>query len=168
MLKAKLETLDGLHEDLHDMYEKTDDGYVLKAPEGFVAADSVEDVSGLKSALTKERDAATKAGRENKSLKEKLAGIDTDKYQSLLDAEASAETTALEKKGEWDKIKEQMVTQHATDLSTKDAEIARLKGQLEHVQVDAKVIEAITKADGNVELLRRIVRDRVQLNTDDM
>jgi len=166
-LKAKITSLDDVHESVQDLYEKDGEGFKLKAPEGFVAADSVEDVSGLKSALSKERDTARTVGRENKALKDKLAGFDTDKFDALLAAEAAAETTKLQEAGEFEKIKEQMVTQHATELSAKDTEIARLTGQLENVQIDSKVVEAISKAGGNVELLKPHVRSRLQLNTDD-
>lgn len=166
--KLKIASLEEVHESLHDQYDKQDDGsYTLKPPEGFVAADSVEDVGGLKSALQKERETARATARENKSLKEKLSGVDPEKYKELLDKEAEAEQSALEKAGEWDKIKAQMSTQHAADLASKDKEIARLQRQLEHVQIDSKVVEAISKAGGNVELLKPHVRSRLQLNTDD-
>lgn len=167
-LQAKLETLDGLHDSLHDMYEKRDDSmYHLKPPEGFVSADDVEDVTGLKSALQKERDASREAARKLKATQEKYGAIDPDKYQSLLDQEHDAEQKRLEKAGEWEKMREQMSAAHTGELSEKDKEIARLRGQLEHVQIDSKVVEAISKAEGNVELLKPHVRSRLQLNTDD-
>lgn len=167
-LKIKLDTLDSLPETLHDLYEKQDDGtFHLIPPEGFVSADSVEDTGGLKSALQKERDAARTAAQKVKALEGKLAGIDPDKYKELLDKEADAETKRLEQAGEWTKMKEQMTTQHAADLQKEREISARLTRQLETVQIDSKVIEAISKAGGNVELLKPHVRSRLLLNTDD-
>lgn len=167
-LVMKLDSLDGLHEDLHDLYEKQEDGsFSLIPPEGFVASDDLEDTSGLKSALTKTRDEKRELARKLKATSEKFAGFDVEEYETLKGAATDAETAKLEAAGEWDKIKEQMTTQHAADMAGKDAEIARLTGQLESVQIDSKVVEAISKAGGNVELLKPHVRQRLQLNTDD-
>jgi hypothetical protein len=166
-LQATLNTLEGLHESVHDMYEERDGTYHLIPPDGFVPADSVEDVGGLKSALQKERDAAREAARKLKATQEKYGAIDPDKYQALLDQEQDAETKRLEKAGEWEKMKEQMSAAHAADIQKERDENARLRGQLEHVQIDSKVVEAISKAEGNVELLKPHVRSRLQLNTDD-
>jgi hypothetical protein len=166
-LAKQLDSLDELPEQLHDLYEKTDAGFVLIPPEGFVAADEVEDVGGLKSALTKTREEKREAARKLKLMQEKFSGFDVEEYEKLKAAEMDAETAKLEAAGEWDKIKDQMKTQHAADLAAKDSIIARLTGQLETVQVDSKVVEAISKAGGNVELLKPHVRSRLQLNTDD-
>lgn len=167
-LKTKLDSLDDINEALHDLYEKQDDGsYSLIPPEGFVSADDIEDTAGLKSALQKERDSGKEAMRKLKATQEKFGSIDPEKYQAMLDAEAEAETNRLAKAGEWDKMKEQMSTQHATELAGKDKEIARLRDQIEHVQIDSKVVEAISKSGGNVELLKPHVRSRLQLNTED-
>jgi len=167
-LNIKLDTLDNLPEALHDLYEKRDDGaFHLMPPDGFVSADDLEDTSGLKSALQKERDAARTAAQKVKALEGKLAGIDPDKYKELLDKEADAETKRLEQAGEWTKMKEQMTVQHSADLQKEREISARLTRQLETVQIDSKVIEAISKAGGNVELLKPHVRSRLLLNTDD-
>lgn len=167
-LTLKLKNLDDTHESLHDLYEKQEDGsFKLIPPEGFVAADGVEDVGGLKSALNKTRDEKRESGRKLKALQEKYAGFDVDDYEKLKGLETDAATAKLEAAGEWEKIKEQMTTQHAESLSVKDKEIARVTRQLEKVEVDSKVIAAISKAGGNVELLTPHVRSRLQLNTDD-
>lgn len=167
-LALTLTSLEDLHEDLHDLYEKQDDGsFSLIPPEGFVSADDVEDTAGLKSALAKTRDEKRELARKLKNTSEKFAGFDMDEYEKLKGAETDAETAKLAAAGEWDKIKEQMITQHAADLQKERDENARLTRQLEAVQVDSKVVEAISKAGGNVELLKPHVRSRLQLNTDD-
>ena len=166
-LALKLDSLDELHESLHDLYEEKDGSFHLIPPEGLVAADSVEDVSGLKSALNKTREEKREAARKAKALTEKFAGFDVEEYEKLKAAETDAETAKLEAAGEWDKIKEQMKTQHAADIQREKDEKARLTRQLESVQVDSKIVEGISKAGGNVELLKLLVRQRVKLNTDD-
>ena len=167
-LALKLASLDDLNEALHELYEKQDDGsFNLIPPEGLISADDVEDTAGLKSALAKTRDEKRELARKLKNTSEKYAGLDLDEYESLKGASADAETAKLEAAGEWDKIKGQMITQHAAELQKERDENARLTRQLETVQVDSKVVSAISKAQGNVELLTPHVRSRLQLNTDD-
>ena len=166
-LALKIDSLDGLHESLHDLYEEKDGSFILIPPEGLVAADDVEDVSGLKSALNKTRDEKRELARKLKNTSEKFAGFDLDEYETLKGAATDAETAKLEAAGEWDKIKEQMSSQHAAEKDADKKEIARLTSQIETLQIDSKVTEAISKAGGSVALLKRIVRARLQLNTDD-
>lgn len=167
-LKAKIDAaaFEELDDSIKSLYTEKDGDYILQV-DGFVPEDQLEDTSGLKSALAKEREAARKAAQKVKALESKLSGIDPDKYQELLDKEQTAEQQKLEQAGEWDKIKEQMVAAHASELAAKDNDIERLTSQLETVQIDSKVVEAISKAGGNVELLKPHVRSRLQLNTDD-
>jgi hypothetical protein len=166
-LAKKLDSLDELPEQLHDLYEEKDGAFHLIPPDGFVPADDIEDTSGLKSALTKTREEKREAARQLKLLREKFAGFDIEEYEKLKAAETDAETAKLEAAGEWDKIKAQMINQHNEELARRENEISRYKSQLETVQVDAKVVEAISKAGGNVELLKPHVKSRLQLNTDD-
>jgi hypothetical protein len=166
-LVLKLDSLEGLHEDLHELYEEKDGAFHLIPPEGFVSADDIEDTAGLKSALNKTRDEKRELARKLKATSEKYAGIDLDEFDKLKGAETDAATAKLEAAGEWDKIKDQMTTQHGADIAAKDKEIARLTGQLEKVSVDSKIVEAISKAGGNVALLKPHVRSRVLLNTED-
>ena len=166
-LALKLAKLDDLHDSLHDMYEEKDGAFHLVPPEGFTSTADLEDTAGLKSALTKTRDEKREAGRKYKALQEKFAGFDLDEYEKLKGQETDAETAKLEAAGEWDKIKDQMVSQHATETASDKKENARLTKQIEKLQIDSKVTEAITKAGGNVALLKRIVRSRLQLNTED-
>lgn len=163
-LDKTIETLDGLDESLHDNYVKQDDGtYILAALQGMVSADKVEDVGGLKSALEKERAAARESGKKFKTLSEKFANIDPDKYQEMLDAEAAHAEAEATKKGEWEKLKGQMNEKHLEDLAAKDKVIASLRNELERHLVDAAVVSAISGADGNVELLRPHVKQMVKL-----
>ena len=166
-LKLKVDSLDELNEALHDLYEEKDGSFHLIPPEGFVSADGVEDVGGLKSALNKTRDEKRESARKLKALQDKYAGVDLEEFERLVGLETDAETAKLAAAGEWDKIKEQMTTQHSAEKADWAKEKARLTGQIETIQIDSKVTEAISKAGGNVKLLKRIVRARLQLNTDD-
>lgn len=82
MLKYQIENLDGVEESLHSFYEQTDSGYRLKV-------DGVEDVSGLKSALEKERNG-------NKDAKARLSELEK--------AREDAEKKALEEQGKYKEL----------------------------------------------------------------
>jgi hypothetical protein len=165
-LQLIIDSLDDLPEMLHDQYKKNDeDGkFHLIPPEGF---ESASDVKGLKTALEKEREAAREAARKLKAVQEANSGIDREKYEALLEKERTAEEEKLKKAGEWDKMREQMVSKHGEALSAKDKEIQRLTQEINAIKRDVAVVEAISKAKGNVELLKPHVLSRVKLNMDD-
>lgn len=158
------ESLEGLDELLHDNYMKQEDGtYRLAALDGFVAADSVENVDGLKSALDKERASAREYQKKFATLTERTAGFDQDKYNKMLAAEEEHAEAEAMAKGDFEKIKVQMVEKHTENLAAKDKVILSLRGELERHLIDAKCVSAISAADGNVELLMPHVKKFVRL-----
>ena len=74
MLQMELENLEELEESLKELYEEQEDGKFKLRVEG------VEDVTGLKSALEKERN----AHREMKAKLEGFKDVDLEEYQRLL------------------------------------------------------------------------------------
>lgn len=67
---------------------------------------------------------------EAKEARDKLAAfgdVDPEKVKALLQAEQDAERAALEAKGEFDRVKEMMATEHSNQIASKDAEIEALK-----------------------------------------
>lgn len=164
MLKAIVESLEDIDETLREEYVEVEDGtFRLKALEGFVPADKVQDVSGLKSALKKERENAAAAAKKAKALEEKLGGVDLDKYEEMLTAQAEAEEREAEKKGEWEKLKAQMREQHQKELETREQRTTRLKKELERHLIDSQATSAINELQGNVTLLLPHVKAHVTL-----
>lgn len=161
--KITADAFGDLDEAIQGFYTEQDGEFVLQA-EGFPEA---EDTSGLKSALQKERENAKKYAREKKALEDKYGTLDIEEFERLKAAEKDAETAKLEAAGEWDKIKAQMVTEHAKHLGEKDKEIDRLTSQIRHITVDSAATQALADAGGNVELLKPHLMNRVRLNTDD-
>lgn len=87
-LLFKVENLDNINEELHDLYEKTDDGYQL-------SVEGLEDTGALKRAKDYEKDARKKAearlkeiSTEYDELRSRLEAADTDKYRKKGDIEA--------------------------------------------------------------------------------
>jgi len=57
-------------------------------------------------------------------------GLGADELGELVEAKRKAETEQLEKKGQWDKLREQMVSEHNKVLEAKDNRIAELEKAL--------------------------------------
>ncbi|WP_156912798.1 DUF6651 domain-containing protein [Methylocaldum szegediense] len=69
-------------------------------------------------------------------------GIDLEQVKTLIEEKKEAERKQLEAKGEWDKLKEQLVTQHQvkekelkSQLAARDAQIAELKTTIDNLTV---------------------------------
>lgn len=165
-LEAMLDSIDGLPEEIAGEYEKTDDGYQLKVLKNYVPKDRLEDTTGLKSALKKEREAAATAARQLKAMQEKYGGIDIDEWEKLQEERREHEEREAERKGEWEKLKAQMREQHQKELAAREQNLGRMKGELERHLIDAAATAAINEANGNVILLLPHVKSRVQLIED--
>lgn len=69
--------------------------------------------------------ALKRAQQESQELKDKLAqfdGVDLDAVKKLLDQQKDEETKKLEAKGEWDRLRQQMLAEHTKDVEKKQAE----------------------------------------------
>lgn len=158
-LQAIIDSLEGLDEGLQGEYEATDDGrYQLRVLSGFVPADKVEDVSGLKSALQKEREANRTNSKEVRELREKYAGYDLDELEALRTEKTQAEEERAKKAGEFDKLKQQMVDQHHGELRKKDETIAAKDAALRKYMVDNAAVVECSKLEGNATLLMPHIR----------
>jgi len=85
----------------------------------------LKEVMEKKEAARVARDEAAAAKAENEKLAAKLAqfdGIDLDSVKELLKEKAERETAELEKRGEWDRLKAQMVEAHKAEVERIRAE----------------------------------------------
>lgn len=111
-----------------------------------------------------------------KELDEKLAaldGVDKAKYDELMAAQAKAEQDKLEGRGEWDKLRAQLIEAHAGELSKKDKEIAELKSTINKLENDlgatirsheVSVQASIAKAI-NPSLVDMVVQSKTKIET---
>ena len=167
-LEAKVDSLEGLSDEVAENYTPLEEGgYQLKILSGYVAKDKIEDTGGLKSALEKERENVANLKRKAKALEEKFGGVDTEEYKLLKDQQREAEEREAEKKGEWEKLKQQMRDQHHEQLEAAGKETARVKKELERHLIDAQATAAINSEDGNVTLLLPHVKSLVKLTEED-
>lgn len=153
-LKVTKDEYAALAEGIRGLYEEKDDAFVL-------GVDGIEDTAGLKSALEKER----KAARDLERLAKQYQGLgkSPEEIAELVRAQEDAEKAKLEQKGEWDKLRGQMLEKHSQDISKKDDEIKRMRSALESYLVDAAATAAIAEFKGSPLLLLPHVKNSVKV-----
>lgn len=157
-LKLTVDSLDAVDEPLRGLYEETDGKFRLKV-------DGVEDTSGLRSALEKERKAARDA--ERAAAQWKKLGKSPDEIEQLLAAQAKLEEEKAEKAGEWNKLRAQMNEKHEAALKAEAEKASRMRTTLERYLVDAAATSAIAAAKGVPELLLPHVQRHVKVVEED-
>jgi hypothetical protein len=161
-LKPFYEKKEDIPENLQDFYVEQQDGKFWLDSDGF------EDVGGLKTALSKERQAAREAATALKAFKD--AGIDDPTQVTDLVARLE-ELSKLDPSKEADKIvkekvealKKQLLTEHQKDLQKHIKENEELSAQLSKVLIDASALSAISEAKGAPELLLPIIHQRTRM-----
>ena len=140
MLKYQIDTLDGVDESLHGFYDKTDSGYQLKV-------DGVEDVTGLKTALQKERES-------NKDAKSRLSELEKQREE--------AEKKALEEQGKYKELSQkerEEKLRYEKDFNDLQKEIATSKRDL----MLRDLASSLTTDPLEQEIIARFATDYVQL-----
>ena len=134
-LKLTLDTLDGVDETIKPLYVEHDGKFKL-------AVDGLEDTSGLKSALEKER----KARREAEQ-RAKLALSDEELEEvERLRAEAAKAKGA-------DEIVNQIKARHAKELEARTKEAQAYRAHLEKTVLESTASKLLAEHKGNVGLL---------------
>jgi hypothetical protein len=142
-LQAVVESLDGIDENLRDLYVERDDGkYALDA-------DGVEDVTGLKRSLQAARADAAKA---RKRVPE---DFDPERWEQLqaLEEEFQKGKLSDKQREEFDSLKRQLQDQHKKELAKYEQRAAQLQDALRRELVTSRAAQALAKAKGSVKLL---------------
>jgi len=163
-LKAFYATQDEVPEALREYYVEKDGKFMLDA-------EGVEDVTGLKTALGKER---TDRRAAEAALKTYQEAVGTDPVKAKEGLTRLAELSNFDPTKEAEKIAEtkmrtreaQLIEKHQQALNDVTSKSARVMKQLQKVLVDNAALTAITEAKGAPELLLPIVRDKVRLRED--
>lgn len=154
-LKLSVDSVDGLEESVRGLYTEKDGKFVLNV-------EGLEDTSGLKTALQKER-------RERGELEKKVKrweglGKTDEEITALIAKHDETAQTEAERKGEWDKLRTQMNDKHAKDLQAKDEKISAYQKRLNAELVDARATSAIAAAKGVPDLLLPHVQRQVKVD----
>lgn len=156
-LKLVVDSLDDLDETARTLYVERDGKFHLDV-------DGVEDTSGLKSALQKER--KEREARERQVKAWERLGKSPEEIEELLEAQRKADEEKATKAGEWEKLRAQMNEKHQAELAKKDEALAAMRRRLEAELVDAKAVAAIAAAKGVPELLLPHVQRHVKVDDD--
>lgn len=160
VLKAKLAKVDfdKLEDPVKVFYKQAGDDYVLDA-------EGVEDVSGLKSALEKERKAAADAAKALKAEQEKYSGVDTEEYKRLKAEAESKENDELKSKGKFDEYIEKQNLKVKQLNEEWQKKLEAVQNELITFKVDNKLRDALVKGgvmtdrlDDAVDLTKRVVK----------
>jgi len=175
-LKAQLESLDGLDENVAALYKKQDDETFVLDVE---PANGVElaDTQGLKKALESERSAKTKAEKAHKELQSRVGDLDLETAREAVkkieelgdDADVESRVSAaIEQRQQQLQTKfENEAKKLREDLEAErdnfKTEAETLESQLGEVMVRNEAITAINEAGGSVHLLLPLIERSVQM-----
>ena len=134
-LKLFLDSLDGVDEGVKALYTEHDGKFKL-------AVDGLEDTSGLKSALEKER----KARRDAEARAKLALGEDELEEFERLRAEAAKAKGA-------DEIVNQLKARHQKELEARTKEAQAYRASLEKTVLESTATQLLAKHGGNVGLL---------------
>ncbi|MFC3072357.1 hypothetical protein [Shinella pollutisoli] len=154
-LKAIVDAVDSLPESAREFYVKDETSGKFRLDVESVDGFALEDVSGLKTALGKER--TTREGLERQVVRFK--DLDPDKAREAL--AKLEELTAIDPAKEADKIantkfeaaKSQLLEKHSGELSSRDERIKGLTGTIDGLLREQRATTAIAEAKGSVDLL---------------
>lgn len=158
-LKAIVEKLEDVPEAHRELYVERDGKFHLDA-EGF------EDVTGLKSALEKER-------AERRTAKDKLKeleGVDAEEYKRLKDEAQEREHSQLKAEGKFEELRLKWEQQKTKELTDRDVKIKELESGLRKFKLDDKVRAAALEAGvlpDDIDDVMTITRGRFDLGDKD-
>jgi len=154
-LKAVLDTLDGVPDELRGLYVEDDGKFRLDA-------EGVEDVTGLKNALSREK-------IEAKKLKMKYADIDPEKYAELLAREDEFTQGHLtdKQKEQLESMKTQLQAAHAKEMGKMADRAKLLETALRRELISGRATTAINAAKGSVKLLLPVIERQSDMLEED-
>jgi hypothetical protein len=152
-LDLEITALDSVPEAVRALYIPHGDKFRLDVQ-------GIEDTSGLKSALEKERTTARELDKQSKQWK--ALGKTPEDIAALIAAQDKAEADRLAQAGEWDKLRAQQNELHAKALAEVAEKVAAKDKAISKNVVDAQAIAAIAAGKGNTDLLMPFVRSALK------
>jgi hypothetical protein len=144
VLKLTIDSLEAVDEPLRALYTEKDGKYQL-------AVDGIEDTSGLKNALAAERKRAADLEKRTKAWEK--SGKSPDEIAELIEAAEAKAMSDAERKGEWDKLKNQLVDSHAKERAKDKDAYTALESKYRSNVIDRQAVADIAAEGGVPDLL---------------
>jgi len=161
-LRAILTSLDGIDQQLHELYRQEGEKFVLdvEPTDGW----ALEDVHGLKNALQSERARA----RQFEQIAKKFDGMDPEAASAALEAVANGGLNSDEKfKKRLEAREKELQEKFQRDLEAAESRAGGLKSELEKQLIHNSTVDALRKHGGNVDLLLPHVKSQTRLEEAD-
>jgi len=165
MLSAILEKekFDELSETEQQHYTEREGRFYLDV--GAVNGMALEDVGGLKKTVEKLRGNEKKLQTDLTAIQERFEDIDPDEARTAIKKYDEVKNWDGDQKVREavDASKKELVKAHKKEVETLQNELADSQDQLTDAIVDTKVVEALQKKEGNVELLLPHIKKHVRM-----
>lgn len=160
-LNLFVDSIDDVPEAVRSFYEEKDGKFALKV-------DGLEDTTGLKTALVKERKAAREA--QNLARQFEGLGLSADEIKALVEDKDKRDREAAEKSGDFDKILTQHKSAWEKDKATLEAELTAARASERSAIIGTSLMAALTKAgatEEGIDLMPDRLAARVKFETED-
>jgi len=152
-LKRKISKLDEVAAGVQDFYTLQDDGSYLLDAEG-------EDVSGIKSALEKERDNADKHRKELAKMRDQFKGINLEEYNKILKEAELLKNKEMIDSGKIDEVIAQRLAKAQHEWETEKTELSTqaqaLRKQLHKELIENRLNELAVKKGVRATAMRDV------------
>lgn len=180
MLKAMLQTLEGLDEKVKEHYTEKDGKFYLDVEK--VEGLALEDVSGLKASVETLRASERSLTQDLKNSTDNIKQLET-KYDGIDPVAAKDALSKLDEITNWDGNKkiqeaveiadrkmqikmEELVKQNTEKVKALESDLVNSQDQLQDAIVNTQIVKAISQENGNVDLLIPHVRKHVNMIKD--
>lgn len=117
------------------------------------------EVAGLKKTNTAMKD-------EKKDLSSKLSGLQTQ-LDEYAEADATRANKAAAKKGDWDKLEQDLRDQQIKELEVRDNRLKAMSDSLRSEMLEKRAVEAIANAGGSTRVLKPHVMSALSILEED-
>lgn len=137
----------------------SDTGIDTSSPEFKKAAEEWLEGQGIKKALDSEREAR----KEMEKRLSRFEDVDLDEFKELKAEKEKAEQERARAEGDFEKLLEQERQKFNKELQSRDERMKSLQSSLESALIDSAATKAISKYEGDAELLLPHVRSQTKL-----
>jgi chromosome segregation ATPase len=163
MLAAVLDSLDGLSDQEKEHYVEREGKWYLEVEP--VLGLALEDVGGLKKTVGTLRQSESSLKKQLEEMQKTYEGIDAEEARNALSKFDEIKNWDGDKKAQEqiEAAKRELVKRHQKEKEDLENQLSNAQDQLTDALVNTKIVEALQKEEGNVELLMPHVKEHVRM-----